>query len=336
MTHQLPRQSTAPASRAVQERVSVELFVGPRFNAFEASAITRTLSEANQLLETPVFAWRYVSNNPGLLDGADGLLVRAEPAIANHGLSDMMIVLGGQVGDGRDWLPRVRQMQHKGRQVVLLSDAATAFIRAKRHGDQAMTTHWRDVLTLREEGYYPGLSERLAEQADGVITAAGQGATAELILGLISKWLEPGQVAELGNALLLPTLRKSDAEQPRSVSGNASMFDSRVTAVISLMEDHIADPLDIPTLTQQVGLSSRQVERVFREVFNQSPARFYKQLRTKRARALIEETLIPLADIAVATGFGSVSTMAKSVRDAYGMSPSQARARKSVDLMKFK
>ena len=317
------------------QTVKVEIYVAAKFNEHEVSSITNTLACANEILRRDVFKPRYVSSKPGLVTARGGQMVRAEPAIDEHGLSDMMFVVGGGCLSATEFLPRVRQMTRRARCIVLLSSAATRYIQATTHTSGALTTHWKDAETLREAGYYPTLTNTLAEQSGGVITAAGSGSTTELIIGLIAPYLEQTQIAELGNTLLLPTLRKSDAEQPQSISGNAGLFDRRVTEVIQLMEAHIVDPLDMRTLTRRVGLSSRQVERVFKEVLQTTPARFYKTLRTKRAWALIEDTLMPLADVAVATGFGSVSTMSLAVQREFGMTPSQSRARKSVSLIKF-
>ena len=101
------------------------------------------------------------------------------------------------------------------------------------------------------------------------------------------------------------------------------------------MEETIADPISMADLTDQLGLSTRSLERTFRKVFDDTPARFYKQLRTKRARNMIEETLLPIVDVAVATGFGSVDTMSKAVREEYGLSPAKMRARTKIKLLKY-
>ncbi|QUJ76701.1 helix-turn-helix domain-containing protein [Sulfitobacter albidus] len=196
-----------------------------------------------------------------------------------------------------------------------------------------MTTHWRDVAMLREQGYHPTLTTRLSERSNGVTTAAGGGATPELVIGLISAHLTPVEVAELGNRLLLPAIRRSDAEQPRDIADNASLFDARVTRAIRLMETHLEEPLSMTELTREVGLSTRHLERVFREVFDETPARFYKRLRVRRARAMVEDTLVPLIDVAVATGFGSQGALARAMRDEYGATPSKMRARKKLRLI---
>lgn len=314
-----------------------ELFVGPGFAGFELCSVTHVLSAANSLLAQERLSWRFTSNQPGLVSAADGMMCRAEPAIHDHDLPDVLIVIGGTalgLGQGAPWLKRVRAMQRLKRPVVLLSDAATAYIRAVRQPPGQVTTHWRDVAILAETGDYPNLTSRFSENSGGVITAAGHAATAELIIGLLAPMLESPQVAELGSLLLLHTIRKSDAEQPKDIADNASLFDARVTEAIRLMELSIAEPMSMAQLTRKAGLSTRHLERVFRRTFDVTPARFYKRLRARKARAMIEETLMPMVEIAIATGFGSSDTLAKAVREEYGMTPSKMRARHKINLLK--
>jgi transcriptional regulator GlxA family with amidase domain len=326
---------TAAQVRSAAGPLCVEIFVAEGFNALEVASITQTLDLANEIAPQSEISRRFVSQTPGFVSGSGDMIVRAEPAIEDYGFSDVMIVVGGSGVATESWLKRARQMHRKGLVAALLSDAATAYIRATHAPSGQVTTHWHDAMILNEAGYYPALTDRLSEKSDGIITAAGVGATAELIIGLLAPRLDARQVAELGNRLLLPTIRKSDAAQPREISGNPSLFDKQVARIVSLMEDTLADPLCMPSLTEQVGLSTRQVERLFRDVFQESPARFYKQLRTKRAWSMIEETMIPLADVAAATGFKTSGTMAKAVQGAYGETPTRLRARKNRQLLKF-
>ncbi|WP_371168994.1 GlxA family transcriptional regulator [Aliiroseovarius sp. 2305UL8-7] len=330
-----PKRSAGHAEIVDSDAVTVEIFVGPDFDSLETSSITRTLREANELLQKKAFDWRFISDQPGLVDARGGMIVRAEPAIDEHGFSDIMFVVGGDSGASAVWLKRARQAQRQSRKVVLFSDAATAYIQNTQNPKGNVTTHWRDAATLREAGYHPKITDHLAEVSDGLVTAAGAGSTIEIVLGIISAYLDPLAVAELANILLLETIRKSNADQPKDLAASTSLWNSRVTKVIRVMEDNITDPLDMQSLTREVGMSSRQVERIFREFFDQSPAKFYKQLRTKKAWALVEATPLPLAEVAVATGFGSVSTLSRAVRDQYGVSPAQVRARKDVSLMKI-
>ena len=72
-----------------------ELFVSKGFCSFEASSVTHVLRVANEIACAQLFAWRYVSDTPGMIVGGDDVLVRAEPAILDHDPADVMVVVGG-------------------------------------------------------------------------------------------------------------------------------------------------------------------------------------------------------------------------------------------------
>ncbi|GGX67741.1 AraC family transcriptional regulator [Tateyamaria omphalii] len=314
---------------------TIEIHVSRGFSGLELTSVTHVLSTANMLLGHDLFSWRFSTDAPGIVTGDQGALVRAEPAIGDHRLADIMVVVGGKQAAAGNWLARARAMQRKARTVVLLSDAATGYIKATRAPAGRVTTHWRDVTALVETGYHPKLTTHLSENSDGIITAAGAGATLELMVGLVAPYLTGPQVAELGSHLLLQTIRKSDAEQPKCIADNEGLFDARLTEVIRLMENTVNEPLSMDEITARVGVSTRHLERVFRTTFNDTPARFYKRLRVKRARTMIEESLLPMIDIAVACGFGSCTTMSKAVKGEYGVTPSRMRARKDIQLLTY-
>lgn len=330
-----PFDARAPiASRAGGSR-SFEIFVTRGFCDFELASVTRTLALANDVCGVPCVKWRIVSDTPGMVQSRGDMLIRAEPSVRDHMFSDVMIVVGGnKVAASSEWHKRARAMQRKARPVALLSDAATAYIKSTHAPAGKVTTHWRDVEMLAEEGFHPNLTHSFSENSDGIVTAAGAGATAELVIGLIAPLLNGPQVAELGNRLLLHTIRKSDAEQPKNLADNAALFDGQVSLAIHIMEDTLAEPIAMSELVRALGVSTRQLERSFRRVFNDTPARFYKRLRTRRAKDLVEQTLMPLTDISVATGFGSIVTMSNAVKQEFGQTPSKLRARRRVEILK--
>lgn len=323
-----------PVVKAADDGTVFEIYVTPGFCNFEHAQIVHTLRVANSLLKQPLFSWRCVADASGFVKSVGDVIVEAEMALDDVISPHTMIVVGGVTGERPNWMRRVRTMRRKALPVVLLSDAATSYIKQSSTSGN-VTTHWRDALQLTEEGNHPNLTNRFSEKSNGVITAAGGAATAELIIGLIAQYLTSPQVAELGNQLLLHTIRKSDAEQPKFIADNASLFDLQITQAIRVMEENIVEPLQVSELAEQVGVSTRHLERAFRTAFSDSPARFYKRIRTKQAKAMIEETLLPLVEVAVATGFASICAMSKTVRDEYGASPSKMRDRKKIRLLTF-
>lgn len=306
---------------------SFEIYVGRGFCEYETSAISQTLKMANEVVGEQVFSWRFVSETPGLLNGSSGMIVRAEPVVRDHELADALFVVGGRSGRDGNWFPRLRQMRRLSRAVVLLSDAATTYIKRTKSPVGYVTTHWHDALALKEVGDHPKLTNNLMEISSGVITAAGSGATKETVINLISRQLSTADGAELSNRLILPLVRTAHADQPKDITALPALSDTRVKAAVEIMEASFETPLNIYELARDVGVSTRHLERMFKDVFNQTPARFYKQLRTKRARALVEETQISMMEIAIVTGFGSSSSLNEAIKSEYGLTATKMRKR---------
>ena len=81
-----------------------------------------------------------------------------------------------------------------------------------------------------------------------------------------------------------------------------------------------------------MGLSTRQLERLFGKYLNRSPARYYLELRLNRARLLLLQTNMSVIDVALACGFVSASHFSKCYRELYNRSPQQERAERKMTM----
>lgn len=83
-------------------------------------------------------------------------------------------------------------------------------------------------------------------------------------------------------------------------------------------------------LAEQVGLSSRQLERLFRKYLGTTPSRYYMDHRLRRARSLLRSTSLSIIDVAIACGFTSHSHFSKSYRERFGTTPRAERVHEAV------
>jgi AraC family carnitine catabolism transcriptional activator len=95
--------------------------------------------------------------------------------------------------------------------------------------------------------------------------------------------------------------------------------------IIGLMERALENPLDIGQISDRVGISARQVERLFREQIGTPPKAFYLGLRLARARTLLRQTINPILAIAVECGFASTSHFSHAYKRAFGIAPTHER-----------
>ncbi len=72
-----------------------------------------------------------------------------------------------------------------------------------------------------------------------------------------------------------------------------------------MMEANIEEPISPSILARDVGMSTRQLERLFRRYLNRSPKRYYMELRLQKARNLLMQTDMSVINVALACGFAS-------------------------------
>ena len=101
----------------------------------------------------------------------------------------------------------------------------------------------------------------------------------------------------------------------------------KLAEAVSLMEANIEEPMTLDELSHHVGLSRRQLERLFQRYLNSVPTRYYLELRLERARQLLLQTSKPIVDIALACGFVSAPHFSKCYRDTFSVPPRDERRR---------
>jgi transcriptional regulator GlxA family with amidase domain len=99
----------------------------------------------------------------------------------------------------------------------------------------------------------------------------------------------------------------------------------RVAAAIQVMEQHIDELVSICEVADTVGISVRMLEYLFRGTLNMSPAAYYRHLRLQTARRMVVDTRLQLQEIAIRTGFNSLSAFSRLFKQYYQQSPGECR-----------
>src|SRR6476619_4130219 len=102
-------------------------------------------------------------------------------------------------------------------------------------------------------------------------------------------------------------------------------MDPRIAHVIAFIETHLQTAVTVPRLAAHAGLSVSQLTRVFRRETGTTPTAYVNQLRLRRARALIERTSLPVAEVMAQVGISDPSHFARDFRRAHGFSPRRFR-----------
>ena len=167
----------------------------------------------------------------------------------------------------------------------------------------------------------------IRDRIDGArYTCSGGTAALDMMLSIIST--RDGR--ELANAVseqfIHPRIRDTRDSQRMAVQSRLAVANERLIAAVDMMESASDDPQPVHAIAAAVGLSPRQLERLFVRYLKETPSRHYMKVRLERARAMLLQTTKPVLDVAVASGFTSASHFSRCYRATYGRKPSDERA----------
>ena len=106
-----------------------------------------------------------------------------------------------------------------------------------------------------------------------------------------------------------------------------------VSRALGLIEAGALDEGDVDALAARLGVGERHLRRLFRQHLGAAPVSVAQTRRVLLAKALIHQTDLAMAEVALASGFGSVRRFNETFQGLYGRPPSalRRRAEKSGD-----
>ena len=120
-------------------------------------------------------------------------------------------------------------------------------------------------------------------------------------------------------------IRAGENAQRQDLRYRLGTANAKVVEAVQVMENHLEDPLSCRQLAETVHLSTRQLERLFRRHFDQTPGQYYLRIRLDKGRNLLRRTGRSILDIAVASGFTSTSHFTRCYRKCFGHTPTEER-----------
>ena len=100
-----------------------------------------------------------------------------------------------------------------------------------------------------------------------------------------------------------------------------------VSRALSLIEAGALDEGDVDALAGRLGVGERQLRRLFRQHLGAAPVSVAQTRRVLLAKALIHQTDLSMAEVALGSGFGSVRRFNETFQALYGRPPSALRRR---------
>jgi AraC family transcriptional regulator, melibiose operon regulatory protein len=114
-----------------------------------------------------------------------------------------------------------------------------------------------------------------------------------------------------------------------TVLGRGSL--SRVQNMASYIAEHYTEPLTIEMISQHVGLHPNYAMAVFHRVFGYTVISYLTQQRLSHAQRLLTTTEDKILDIALGSGFGSLSRFNEAFRRAFSCTPREFRHQHQIE-----
>ncbi|MHA6268098.1 GlxA family transcriptional regulator [Aliiroseovarius sp. CAU 1755] len=279
---------------------------------------------ANQLTGKTLYRWTTMSEDGKSVRCSNGIEIGIDCALGETPINSRIFICSGVQPDlstsakVADW---TRKQWRLGRTVGALCTGAYTLARAGILAGHKFTLHWENIAPFRE--HFPDLTpvEQLYTIDNRVMTCGGGAAATDLFLKLIYETHGPVLSQAVLNMCLHSVQRSETDRQQSSTSASIGVRNEKLVRIIAHFEEHLEDHVNLDIATEELGVSRRQMERLFRHHLNTTPKKYLQDLRLQRGRILLAETDMPVVDVAAACGYDSAAYFSKRFREAFGMSP---------------
>lgn len=275
-----------------------------------------------------LYEWRIVSTDGRPVRASDGITIVADESIAGAEPTDFVFVVAGygpldhHTPEIAAWL---RRLDAFGATLGAVDTGCFVLAESGVLKHAPVTLHWEAIPAFTES--YPDVkvTQELFEIGERRITCAGGTAALDMMLHLIEREHGSALAVQVSEQFVQGRIRNRSDHQRMEIAARYGVHNKRLVQVLGIIEEHLDELLSNDALAEKVGITRRQLERLFREHLGDSPSNFYLRLRLDRARQLLQQTEMSIMEVATACGFESASHFSRTYRARFGASPSRDR-----------
>jgi transcriptional regulator GlxA family with amidase domain len=299
-----------------------------RFTMLCFASAVEALRIANRMSGKPLYKWTLAGDGGEIAQCSAGIGFKLDTDLAELSRDDTILICGGidvQSATTKRILNWLRREARKGATIGGLCTAGYTLAKAGLLDGKRATIHWENQDSFIEEFEDITLTKSVFVIDGNRITTAGGTASIDLMLKIIADDHGEDLANQVADQLIYTSIRTDQDTQRLSIPTRIGVRHPKLSQVIRMMEQNIEDPISPASLAQKVGMSTRQLERLFRRYLNRSPKRYYMELRLGKARNLLMQTDMSVINVALACGFASPSHFSKCYRAHYDTTPYRER-----------
>ncbi|MGL5838787.1 MAG: GlxA family transcriptional regulator, partial [Sphingorhabdus sp.] len=270
--------------------------------------------------------WRILGNAP--VRSSSGVFVTPDEVYGDPTRFDVIILCGGLLHADMPSDPLVDEFVRKAAasntQLIAVCTASFLLARLGLLTGRTACVSWFHHAEFRMAHPEIAVTGSQLFVIDGsIITCAGGTGAVDVGAWLVDRYLGPSTARKALDIIVAGNARAPEAPQPHG--GGLQLSDPRLQRAVLLIEQRLTKPPNIAELADIVGVSRRQLERMFFSETGLPPSLFIADMRLGQARWLMATTNRSLTTIAWDTGFADLAHFSRSYKRRFGRSPSADR-----------
>lgn len=311
------------------QKLEIEILVLPQSNLNQIAAVLDPMRATNRVVGKTVFSWRIVTESGAAVPTTTGVMIHPHERYEVGAQDTPLFICASYDILNKDWRALTKRLarEKKTRTIAGIETGAWLMAAAGLLNTYPATTHWEYLPQFAETFH-----EVTVENARYVIsedrkrlTTGGSGPTLDMMIHIIRARHGLAVANEVADLFVYDVAKIGQLPQLASSRVTSAPLNPRVAQAIALMETHIEDTLSVDDITQNIGISARQLRNLFHQETGQGVKAYYLGLRLHAARRLLLETKAPLVDIAAQTGFANRATFGAHYRQYFQETPQQTR-----------
>lgn len=309
--------------------VRLLVIVTPGFNLSATMAFIDPFRAVNYLEGAQRFRWILAATGKTCLASNGVSVDTAELEACTGDTFDIVVVSSSWTPENAATPPLLTALRKWARQGSVMGALDTgAFILANAGllKGRAATVHYEHIDALKE--LHPGIdvTEDIFVQDEKGFSCCGGMASADVALHLIAAHLGEAVASAAARYVFQPSLRPGNTSQnPTGSDPMGRNVPDSVKRAIRIMEANLEEAVSVAEICAQMKMSQRQLDRLFQRYVGRSPVIYYRDIRLDRARGLVTQTDMRLAEVALASGFASPVHFSRAYRDRFGVPPRKDR-----------
>lgn len=306
-----------------------------RFTMLSFAGAVEPLRIANRVAGREVYCWKLAGEGGAYATCSNGAAFKLDMGLDELDRDDILLVCGGidvQKATTKQIVSWLRREARRGVTLGGLCTASYALAKAGLLDGKRATIHWENQDGFLEEFEEVKLTKSVFVIDGNRMSTAGGTSSIDLMLKIIADDHGEDFANTVADQLIYSSIRTDQDTQRLSIPTRIGVRHPKLSQVIQMMEQAIEEPISPAELAEDVGMSTRQLERLFRRYLNRSPKRYYMELRLQKARNLLMQTDMSVINVALACGFASPSHFSKCYRAHYNTTPYRERGTQGARL----